>query len=300
MLAHQLRILILSQLVFSLALGWYWHSAWPALLVLSGPAWFAALSLAISAAYTGPDRSPRLVHWLQAWWGETLAIYRSFYWLQAHWSGLWNARESLSTLHTSQAPLRQSTGIVLVHGYTCSAHLWQPLREQLLAEGYDVVSISLEPIFASIDLYAGQIDAAISQHFPPDQKLILIGHSMGGLCIRAWLRDAGHDRTLGVITLGTPHHGTALASWSQTPNGLQMRQSSPWLQALSQHESADSYKRFSIAYTLQDNIVFPQAQQTLPGARVQEFSGIGHLQMVYTPAVQHWVLAEVAGYTQQP
>ena len=49
-----------------------------------------------------------------------------------------------------------------------------------------------------------------------------------------------------------------------------------------------------IALTPQDNIVYPQREQVLPGAPVTVFDGLGHLQLCLAPAVIAWVLAELA------
>jgi pimeloyl-ACP methyl ester carboxylesterase len=70
-----------------------------------------------------------------------------------------------------------------------------------------------------------QIDAAVSAHLMPDGPVVLLAHSMGGLIARAYMTEyktnqgasnytgqlAG-ERVLKLITLGTPHHGTPIAS----------------------------------------------------------------------------------------
>ncbi len=46
----------------------------------------------------------------------------------------------------------------------------------------------------------------------PEEKLILLAHSRGGLVCRAFMNYNNQgDRVLGLITLGTPHHGSPLA-----------------------------------------------------------------------------------------
>jgi pimeloyl-ACP methyl ester carboxylesterase len=70
-----------------------------------------------------------------------------------------------------------------------------------------------------------QIDAAVSAHLMTDGPVVLLAHSMGGLIARAYMTEyktnqgasnytgqlAG-ERVLKLITLGTPHHGTPIAS----------------------------------------------------------------------------------------
>ncbi len=42
-------------------------------------------------------------------------------------------------------------------------------------------------------------------------KVILVGHSMGGLAARAYVQNHGADRVAGLVTIGTPHAGLLLA-----------------------------------------------------------------------------------------
>ena len=108
---------------------------------------------------------------------------------------------------------------------------------------------------------------------------------MGGLATRAYLR-AHPDSPIGcVVTLGTPHRGTAHARFGQGANAMQMRPDSPWLRELAASEPAGLRGRFTIVLSHHDNIVAPQAVQILPGARVVEFSGLGHLSLAADGAV---------------
>jgi triacylglycerol esterase/lipase EstA (alpha/beta hydrolase family) len=108
---------------------------------------------------------------------------------------------------------------------------------------------------------------------------------MGGLAIRAYLRAQGDAGVAAVVTLGTPHRGTFHARFGQGPNARQMRIDSAWLRTLASGETAGRRARFTVVFSHHDNIVAPQAGQTLPDARVVAFSGIGHLSLAYHPAV---------------
>lgn len=50
---------------------------------------------------------------------------------------------------------------------------------------------------------------------PAPEEVILLGHSRGGLVARKFLQERlpGWERVRGVIFLGTPHHGSRIASW---------------------------------------------------------------------------------------
>lgn len=48
----------------------------------------------------------------------------------------------------------------------------------------------------------------------PKARFVLVAHSMGGVAVRCALADDAllRERTLGVVTVATPHHGTGLAA----------------------------------------------------------------------------------------
>lgn len=185
--------------------------------------------------------------------------------------------------------------VLLVHGYICNHRVWDDVVPALHQAGHPVLAIDLEPLFTSIDDYAAHIDAAVTELLAQSggEQVALVGHSMGGLAIRAWMRAHGTQRVARVITLGTPHQGTRVASVSRTPNGEQMDWHSPWVKALEQSETPATRHLMQLALTHQDNIVYPQREQRLAGATVTEFSGIGHLQMCLDQKVIQWLVQQL-------
>jgi triacylglycerol esterase/lipase EstA (alpha/beta hydrolase family) len=185
--------------------------------------------------------------------------------------------------------------VLLVHGYVCNHRVWDEVATALRQTGHPVLAVDLEPLFTSIDDYAANIAQAANTLLAATgaTQLVLVGHSMGGLAIRAWLRACGSARVARVITLGSPHQGTQLARTSMTTNGAQMIWHSDWLQALQRSESAAVRRLLHIALTEQDNIVYPQREQVLDGAAVTQFSGIGHLQMCLSPMVIAWLVQQL-------
>ena len=63
-------------------------------------------------------------------------------------------------------------------------------------------------------------------------KVVLVGHSMGGLAARAYLARRGAARVARLITIASPHHGTALAVMGLGANARQMRRGSEFLATL--------------------------------------------------------------------
>jgi triacylglycerol esterase/lipase EstA (alpha/beta hydrolase family) len=146
------------------------------------------------------------------------------------------------------------------------------------------IAVNLEPVFGSIDDYCAAIEAGVQRlqqvtGLPP----LVVAHSMGGLAVRRWWTQQPSAAVHHVITIGTPHHGTWLARFALTPNGLQMQRHSAWLQALASHEPAERSAQFTCFYSHCDNIVFPPSTGTLAGADNRHLPGVAHVHMASRP-----------------
>lgn len=184
-------------------------------------------------------------------------------------------------------------GVVLVPGYLCNRGVWNLWMQRLAQQGRPFIALNLEPVFGEIDPHATVIEDAIARMtratgLPP----LVVGHSMGGLVLRAWLRQArAPERVHRLVTLGTPHLGTWLARWGHTRNAQQMRLGSAWLEALTQDSPRDWHRHFVCFYSNADNIVFPPCRATLAGGDNRFVPGLAHVQMVNAPDVMDAVLA---------
>jgi triacylglycerol esterase/lipase EstA (alpha/beta hydrolase family) len=160
------------------------------------------------------------------------------------------------------------------------------LRE-LRARDVPYIAVNLEPVFGSIDEYPQAIESAVARiEAVTGQPVVLVGHSMGGLAIRAWMRRFSADlRTHRVITIGSPHQGTWLARFGHTKNGKQMRQRSPWLAQLHRDEPPARAHLFTCFYGHCDNIVFPADSATLAGALNVHIPDKAHVHMTFQPIV---------------
>jgi triacylglycerol lipase len=174
--------------------------------------------------------------------------------------------------------------LLLIHGYQCNRGFWFWLRPRLEAAGWTVATHSLEPVFSDIDAYAEGIARRIDQVLVATgaPQVILVGHSMGGLASRGYLRRHGTGKVARLITLGSPHRGTLLARLGLGPNARQMRVDSPWLRGLAAPLPPASVS----IYSCHDNYVFPQqACSTLEGAANVAIGGVSHLGMAFSPRV---------------
>ncbi|MFH1872975.1 MAG: alpha/beta fold hydrolase [Pseudomonadota bacterium] len=176
------------------------------------------------------------------------------------------------------------TPLLLIHGYQCNRGFWFWLRRKLEAAGWTVATHNLEPVFGDIDDYADGIARRIDEVLAATgaAQLILVGHSMGGLASRAYLRRFGKARVARLVTLGTPHQGTRLARLGPGSNARQMRLGSSWLSELA---AQDVLPQGSVSiYSYHDNYVFPQETATrLDGAAHVAIGGVSHIGMAVSP-----------------
>ena len=292
MLSRLLRRLLLGQILAGALIGWLiasqtGTSAW--LL----PVWAVSLPvvtlLLVSLATAIKSRAPDAgALWWRSLFTEFVATSRVFL-LQQPW-----AYASPAVQQASALPER--IPVVLVHGYLCNHRVWNVMSHRLRGAGHPVLAVDLEPLFTSIDLYAPLIEQAVLAlcRQTGAEKVALIGHSMGGLAIRAWMRSHGTGRVARVITLGTPHAGTRIDPKPRTDNGKQMLLRSVWLQELATSETASTRSLMRIGITPHDNIVYAQRAQVLDGVPITAFDGLGHLELCLHGGVIEWVLQQLS------
>lgn len=293
MLARLIRRFLLFQMLSGALLGWFLSDPsntrpWVVALWALGFPLLIALTLTLKTAIQ--SRAPGDTG---AWWralpGEYVAGIR-LYMLQQPWA------KGSPPFQPATDPALPGIPVLLVHGYICNHRVWDTAAKALRQAGHPVLALDLEPLFTSIDDYAPRIEQAVAElcRQTGTEKVALIGHSMGGLVIRAWMRAQGTGRVAKVITLGSPHAGTQIDPHPKTRNGQQMAWHSDWLQTLAASETSATRSLIRIALTTQDNIVFPQREQVLEGVPVKVFEGLGHLALCLDHAVIDWVRVELS------
>jgi triacylglycerol lipase len=183
--------------------------------------------------------------------------------------------------------------VLLVHGYACNRGQWWWLRRRLRARGLAVTTINLEPPFADIDCFAGQLHARIEAVLAETgvDRVALVAHSMGGLASRAYLRRHGCGRVTTLITLASPHHGTLFAHLIPGRNARQMQPDNDWIRQLGDQESF-AVPVVSIWGGI-DEFMVPQDSSRLAGARDTAFATLGHLSILFSNAVLQRLQAEL-------
>ena len=290
---------IQQTIVFFILAGlsaWTWHvlpdfsRIYIAFLALAGVyiAYIAILFIVIHSLNRN-DPQPRATLWalLQACLREASTAPAVFLWRQP-----FRTQAIPDFLPPSNMP-----GVVFIHGFFCNRAFWSPWMKQLQSQNRVFASVSLEPAFGSIDDYACVVEAAVAKVTQATgQPPTLICHSMGGLAARAWLRStpANEARIQRVITIGTPHFGTALSTEKALLpfiNTHQMQRLGAWTTQLAKDEPATRFSNFTCWYSNCDNIVVPTSTAMLPGADNRLVTAQGHVSMAFDERVMKESLA---------
>jgi hypothetical protein len=123
---------------------------------------------------------------------------------------------------------------LFIHGFTADATYMRPLMEQFTQNGYCALAFNY-PCYHGIDSAARSLKQllatfdALTNSNISSKKIIIVGHSMGGLVARAFIGpEGGHNYVRKVFTLGSPHGGTLIESrmlpwfvtWGESISGL--------------------------------------------------------------------------------
>ncbi len=262
------------------ALAWWWlpqPTAWHVLAaaLLAPPVLLAAvLAVEFTVAAKVDPRSPRasLLQALRMWLHETWVSLRIFLWRQPWRSGF------------AEPPLvhdRQRPALLLIPGFMCNRAAWRPLLDSGLLTECNVATVNLEPIFGDIDTYAEVVHHAVERLRAATgaTRVVLAGHSMGGLAARVYLRKFGDAHVARVVTLASPHHGTIFGRLGASRNARQMAAASRFLHKL-QAGDRGRWARFTTVATRDDNLIVPRSSPLLPHSRQVELDGVGHLALI--------------------
>lgn len=118
----------------------------------------------------------------------------------------------MAVLGPQRAQAAAGETVVLVHGWTRTADDWDSYKAWLEAEGYTVVAPDLVSVNDNV-ANAQQIKGIIDGITGP---VHLIGHSMGGLSARHYLKAlGGSSRVSTYVSLDTPQYGVTWACFIQ-------------------------------------------------------------------------------------
>jgi len=175
--------------------------------------------------------------------------------------------------------------IILLHGLFQNRSCLFWLQHRLRSAGYrQVISINTPPwrdLETLTELLAKKVDE-LRIRLKVD-KVILVGHSMGGMIARNYVQNRGGAANVErVVTLGSPHHGSKLAPFALSPMGKTLLPGSEFLRRFNSGPWPQDLPIVSV-YTRYDNIVMPAELARMDGARSVELDGMGHTALLFHP-----------------
>lgn len=219
---------------------------------------------------------------------ETFAWFKVWFWHFTWWSPF---------APTGDRP------VLAIHGYTQNPTNWSGLRRLLRAEGRrcDTVFLGFPWPWRSVEGYGGPLERTLDALKARGQRVDVVVHSMGGLVLRELLaRREDLREVLGhVVTLGTPHHGTASARLPLLRPAPQLAYESPWIQALPTLTAMLSPAAVTTIGSSMDLVVYPEATTRQPGATHHVVSHVGHAGLLVDSTVLQLAVAALrprAGY----
>jgi triacylglycerol lipase len=152
------------------------------------------------------------------------------------------------------------TPVLLVHGILESGRRFGRMADALRRDGREPHVVAYTPNDGSlgIDRLAEQLAEYIDAHIDPAGPLDLVGNSMGGLVCRYYIQKLGGvNRARRLVTLASPHRGTALAYLHGHPAIRQMRPGSAFLAELNADHTWTKRVQWTSIWTPFDLVIVP-------------------------------------------
>ncbi|MEH1851604.1 MAG: triacylglycerol lipase [Nostoc sp.] len=155
---------------------------------------------------------------------------------------------------------QQRNPVLLIHGIDDTEAVFHKMRAYLIQRGWSVYSLNLVPNNGDVGLdeLAKQVADYVTATFAPEQRLDLVGFSMGGIVSRYYIqRLGGLNRVQRFLTISSPHHGTVIAYGSRRPGCVQMRPDSIFLKDLNSNAVILEQLDFTSIWTPYDLMIVP-------------------------------------------
>ncbi|MFI6119861.1 esterase/lipase family protein [Streptomyces sp. NPDC051064] len=203
--------------------------------------------------------------------------------------------DAADTADTTALPSAADTRppVVLLHGFIDNRSVFVLLRRSLARHGWHhLESLNYSPLTCDIRTAAELLDRHVEEICARTghREIDIVGHSLGGLIARYYVQRLGGDRRVRtLVTLGTPHSGTAAAPLAGAhPIVRQMRSGSDLIEEL-RRPAPGCRTRFISFWSELDRVMLPVEtacvdHPDLDAVNVR-VTGIGHLALPVHPAI---------------
>jgi triacylglycerol lipase len=178
------------------------------------------------------------------------------------------------------------TPILLIHGMVDNRSIFTVLRRSLERRGFHrVLSLNYSVRTGDVRAAAERLSAHVEGICADTgfERIHVIGHSMGGLIARYYVQCLGGDeRVHTLVTLGSPHRGTATAYLVPYRLGRQLRPGSDVVTELAA-PVAHCRTRFLAVWSDLDQMIMPKGHARIDHpdlvARNVLVPGVGHMSL---------------------
>jgi pimeloyl-ACP methyl ester carboxylesterase len=201
------------------------------------------------------------------------------------------------TLRIPPRAENETVPLLLVHGLFLNNGCWLFTEWRLRRQGFSEVHVLNLPPWEETERLTERLAERIDElcFSLGVERLDLVGHSLGGIVIRNYLRRTGSlSRIRRCVSLGSPHSGTRLAVFALSPAARDLVPGSEFLDGLNALPLPAEIP-FTAIQSRHDNIVLPWEHARLPGAVNIELSGMGHNGMLYHPAACEALVTALKG-----
>ncbi len=193
------------------------------------------------------------------------------------------------------------TPIILVHGVIDNHSIFTLLRRGLNRRGFGkVISLNYSPLTDDIRRVSRRLSMLVEAVCRETgyERVHVIGHSMGGFIARYYVqRLGGHNRVHTLVTLGSPHGGTAAAHLMPHSVARQMRLDSDVVKEL-QEPAIECRTRMIAVWSDLDQLIYPKRNARIVhpdlNARNVLIRGVGHMSLPVSGRVVHEICTTLA------
>lgn len=181
--------------------------------------------------------------------------------------------------------------VILVHGYGGSSANFMLMQWRLKWRGWsNVYSVGYTPPHINARKLAQQVNDHVERILATTgaEKAYLVCHSMGGPLTRYALKNLNlAGKVERVITLGSPHYGSRVASlFPALGAAAQMRYQSPFIHELVEGGECPGGARFFSIFSNMDNFVLPVSTAVLEQAEANiQVPYLGHCALLYSTRI---------------
>lgn len=178
--------------------------------------------------------------------------------------------------------------VILAHGIFDTERVFKRLIRALKDQGFNPQAIRFRPNTGrgGLPRLAGQLADFVEKHRRDDEKVHLVGFSMGGIVSRYYLqRLGGLEKVERFIAVSSPHHGTQVGRIALNKGARELRPGSDLLVDLNRDAEQLLQVQVACLWTPYDLMIIPAQSCVLGHGPDYKFNVPVHAWMIKNRAV---------------